>query len=104
MLPWSLDLIPGVDVLFNRTLFWMSGHPIVYFWLLPAYVSWYFMLPKQVGGKLFSEPLARLAFLLFIPLSLPVGFHHQYVDPGVAEGYKFDPLHADLRASSCPAR
>src|SRR5690606_1171941 len=47
------------------------------------------MLPKQVGGKLFSESLARLAFLLFIPLSLPVGFHHQYVDPGVAEGYKF---------------
>jgi len=89
LLPWSLDLIPGVDVLFNRTLFWMSGHPIVYFWLLPAYLSWYFMLPKQVGGKLFSEPLARLAFLLFIPLSLPVGFHHQYVDPGVAEGYKY---------------
>jgi len=94
LLPWSLNLIPGVDVLLNRTLFWMSGHPIVYFWLLPAYVSWYFMLPKQVGGKLFSEPLARLAFLLFIPLSLPVGFHHQYVDPGVSEGYKY--IHAIL--------
>lgn len=94
LLPWSLDLIPGVDVLFNRTLFWMSGHPLVYFWLLPAYVVWYFMLPRQVGGKLFSEPLARLSFLLFIPLSLPVGFHHQYVDPGVAEGYKF--VHAIL--------
>lgn len=94
LLPWSMDWITGVDVLFNRTLFWMSGHPLVYFWLLPAYVSWYFMLPKQVGGKLFSEPLARLAFLLFIPLSLPVGFHHQYLDPGVAEGYKF--IHALL--------
>lgn len=94
LLPWSLDWIQGVDVLFNRTLFWMSGHPLVYFWLLPAYVSWYFMLPKQVGGKLFSEPLARLAFLLFIPLSLPVGFHHQYLDPGVSEGYKF--IHALL--------
>lgn len=94
LLPWSLEWLSGVDVLLNRTLFWMSGHPLVYFWLLPVYISWYFMLPKQVGGKLFSEPLARLAFLLFIPLSLPVGFHHQYLDPGVAQGYKF--IHALL--------
>lgn len=94
LLPWSLDWLGGVDVLLNRTLFWMSGHPLVYFWLLPVYVSWYFMLPRQVGGKLFSESLARLAFLLFIPLSLPVGFHHQYLDPGVAEGYKL--VHAIL--------
>ena len=32
--------------------------------------------------------MARLAFLLFIPLSLPVGFHHQFLDPGVSTGYK----------------
>ncbi len=88
LIPWSLGLLPGVDPLLSRTLFWFTGHPIVYFWLLPAYISWYFMLPRQVGGRLFSEPLARLAFLLFIPLSLPVGFHHQYLDPGVSVGYK----------------
>ncbi|HLS88232.1 MAG TPA: cbb3-type cytochrome c oxidase subunit I [Sphingobacteriaceae bacterium] len=92
LIPWSLGLLEGVDPLLSRTLFWQSGHPIVYFWLLPAYISWYFMLPAQNGGKLFSESLARLAFLLFIPLSLPVGFHHQFVDPGVSEGYKA--LHA----------
>jgi len=94
LIPWSLGLWPGTDPLLMRTLFWFTGHPIVYFWLLPAYISWYFMVPKQVGGKLFSEPLARLAFLLFIPLSLPVGFHHQYLDPGVSEGYKA--IHAFL--------
>ncbi len=88
LIPWSLGWTDGVDPLFSRTLFWFSGHPIVYFWLLPAYISWYFLLPRQVGGKLFSEPLARLSFLLFIPLSLPVGFHHQFLDPGVSEGYK----------------
>ena len=92
LIPWSLGWIQGVDPLLTRTLFWFTGHPIVYFWLLPAYISWYFMLPKIAGGKLFSEPLARLAFLLFIPLSLPVGFHHQFLDPGVSEGYKA--LHA----------
>ncbi|MBO8140824.1 MAG: cbb3-type cytochrome c oxidase subunit I [Firmicutes bacterium] len=94
LLPWSLGWMQGIDPLLSRTLFWFTGHPIVYFWLLPAYISWYFMLPRQVGGRLFSESLARLAFLLFIPLSLPVGFHHQYLDPGVSEGYKA--IHAFL--------
>lgn len=88
LIPWSLGWIDGVDPLLARTLFWMTGHPLVYFWLMPVYISWYFLLPKQTGGKLFSESLARLTFLLFIPLSLPVGFHHQYLDPGVSTGYK----------------
>lgn len=88
LLPWSLGWTEGADPLFTRTLFWASGHPIVYFLILPAYISWYFMLPKEVGGRLFSEPLARLSFLLFIPLSLPVGFHHQFVDPGISQGHK----------------
>lgn len=94
LIPWSLGWIAEVDPLLTRTFFWESGHPIVYFWLLPAYMSWYFLLPRQAGGRLFSEPLARLAFLLFIPLSLPVGFHHQYLDPGVSQGYKA--IHAAL--------
>lgn len=88
LIPWSMGLTDGIDPLISRTLFWFTGHPLVYFWLLPVYISWYFMLPKQAGGKLFSETLARLSFLLFIPLSLPVGFHHQFLDPGVSTGYK----------------
>jgi cytochrome c oxidase subunit 1 len=65
LIPWSLGLVKGTDPLLARTLFWFTGHPIVYFWLLPAYVSWYGMLPKQAGGKVFSDPLARLAFCYF---------------------------------------
>ncbi|CAG0946767.1 partial cytochrome c oxidase subunit I, partial [Anaerolineae bacterium] len=97
ILPWSLGLIPGIDAELSRTLFWFTGHPLVYFWLLPAYISWYGMMPKQAGGKLFSEPLARLAFWLFLLLSVPLGFHHQYVDPGIPEGWKY--LHAILTFS-----
>jgi cytochrome c oxidase subunit 1 len=97
ILPWSLGIVPGIDVQLSRTLFWFTGHPLVYFWLLPAYVSWYGMMPKQAGGKLFSEPLARLAFWLFLLLSTPLGFHHQYVDPGIPEGWKY--LHAVLTLS-----
>ncbi len=83
LLPWSLGLIEGSDPLTMRTLFWYSGHPVVYFWLLPAYVSWYLMIPRQVGGKLLSDPLTRMVFIMFLLFSIPTGFHHQYTDPGI---------------------
>lgn len=89
LLPWSLGLLPGADPLLSRTLFWYSGHPIVYFWLLPIYVSWYAMVPKLAGGKLFSDTLTRVVFLMFIVLSIPVGFHHQFTDPGISGHMKF---------------
>jgi cytochrome c oxidase subunit I len=66
----------------------------VYFWLLPAYISWYTMVPSQAGGRLFSDPMARVSFLLFLTLSIPVGIHHQYADPGIHQGWKL--LHAFL--------
>ena len=88
LIPWSLGWVKGTDPLLARTLFWFTGHPIVYFWLLPVYVSWYGMLPKQAGGKLFSDPLARLAFWLFLVLSIPVGLHHQFADPGISPVWK----------------
>ncbi len=88
LLPWSLGWTETIDAQFARSLFWYTGHPIVYFWLLPAYVSWYTMIPAQTGGKLFSDPLARLTFLTFLLLSTPVGFHHQYTDPGISQGMK----------------
>ena len=89
LIPWSLGLIQTVDPLLSRTLFWFFGHPVVYFWLLPAYLVWYTVLPKLSGGRLFSDALARVVFVLFLLLSTPVGFHHQYTDPGIPGGYKF---------------
>jgi cytochrome c oxidase subunit 1 len=92
MIPWSLGWLAGTDALLARVLFWFTGHPIVYFWLLPAYVSWYTLVPRQAGGRLFSDPLARVSFILFLVLSTPLGFHHQFTDPGIGEGWKL--LHA----------
>ena len=97
LIPWAMGWIDGVDPQLARTYFWFTGHPLVYFWLLPAYVSWYAMLPKQAGGKLFSDSLARIAFWLFLLLSVPLGFHHQFVDPGVPAGWKY--IHAILTYS-----
>jgi cytochrome c oxidase subunit 1 len=88
LIPWSLGWVRGTDPLLARTLFWFTGHPIVYFWLLPTYVSWYTLVPRQAGGKLFSDPMARASFLLFLLLSTPVGLHHQFTDPGIGQGWK----------------
>ena len=88
LIPWSLGVVDKIDPILARMLFWWFGHPLVYFWLLPAYIVWYTVTPRVAGGKLFSDPLARLVFVMFILLSAPVGFHHQLMDPGVTAGWK----------------
>jgi cytochrome c oxidase subunit 1 len=94
LIPWSFGWIEGTDALLARTLFWFTGHPIVYFGLLPAYISWYTMVPQQAGGRLFSDPMARASFLLFLMLSIPIGIQHQYADPGIHRSWKL--LHTFL--------
>ena len=89
LIPWSLGFVTNIDPLLPRTLFWYFGHAVVYFWLLPAYFVWYSILPKLSGGRLFSDSLARIVFVLFLLLSTPIGYHHQYADPGISIGFKF---------------
>ncbi|WP_163100946.1 b(o/a)3-type cytochrome-c oxidase subunit 1 [Peribacillus alkalitolerans] len=89
MLPWSLGWVDTIDVLVSRTLFWYFGHPLVYFWLLPAYMCWYVVIPKIIGGKIFSDSLSRMSFILFLLFSIPVGFHHQLMEPGIDPAWKF---------------
>ncbi len=88
LLPWSLGLVDEVNVMLARTLFWFFGHPLVYFWLLPAYVMYYSFLPKLAGGKLYSDMAGRLVFMMFIVFSIPVGTHHQYMDPAIGAQWK----------------
>lgn len=89
LIPWSLGYKATINVLLTRTLFWYFGHPLVYFWLLPAYMAWYAIIPKIIGGKIFSDGLARLSFILLLMFSIPVGFHHQLTEPGIDPVWKF---------------
>jgi len=88
LLPWSMGYTPTVNVTLARTLFWFFGHALVYFWLLPAYIMFYTMLPKLAGGKLFSDLAGRIALFLFLLFSIPVGVHHQFSDPSIGKGIK----------------
>ncbi|MEY4875716.1 MAG: hypothetical protein RL708_865 [Bacteroidota bacterium] len=88
LLPWSMGLKATINVPLSRMLFWFFGHALVYFWLLPSYVMFYTMLPKLAGGKLYSENAGRLAFFLFLILSIPVGVHHQFSEPAFSPSTK----------------
>ncbi|WP_062108098.1 b(o/a)3-type cytochrome-c oxidase subunit 1 [Bacillus niameyensis] len=88
-IPWAFGWVDTINVELSRSLFWYFGHPLVYFWLLPAYIAWYVVVPKLLGTKVFSDSLARFAFVLFILFSIPVGFHHQLTEPGISSFWKF---------------
>ena len=88
ILPWSFGLVDRIDPIVARTYFWWFGHPLTYFWLVPAYVLWYTVIPKVAGGKLFSDAVTRVVFVQFVLFSTPVGLHHQFTDPGIANGWK----------------
>jgi cytochrome c oxidase subunit 1 len=88
LIPLSLGWVDTVDVGLARTLFAWTLHPIVYFWLIPAYIALYLFVPKVAGGRLFSDEMARVAFVMLLVFSLPIGFHHLYVDPFQAAGWK----------------
>jgi cytochrome c oxidase subunit 1 len=94
LLPMSLGIIDTTDAQVARILFWFFGHPLVYFWLIPAYISWYTMLPKQLGVNLFSDSMARVTFLMIMIFSIPIGVHHLFTDPGISESAKL--MHALL--------
>ena len=88
LLPWSFGLVDRVDPMVARTFFWSFGHPLTYFWLVPAYVIWYTIVPQAVGGRVFSDRLTRVVFIMFVLFSTPVGFHHQFGDPGISSSWK----------------
>jgi cytochrome c oxidase subunit 1 len=88
LIPFSLGWIDTIDPGLSRTLFAWTLHPIVYFWLIPAYTAFYVFVPKQAGGFLFSDEMARMVFIVLAVFALPIGFHHLYMDPEQAKGWK----------------
>lgn len=88
LIPWSLGLIDSIDAGLARTLFDWTLHPIVYFWLIPAYIVLYTLLPREAGGRLFSDEMGRVVFVMLLIFSLPVGLHHALMDPIHSAGFK----------------
>ena len=89
ILPVSLGWRHTIDAGLARTLFSVTLHAIVYFWLIPAYIAFYTLMPQVAGGRLYSDTIGRITFLLFLVFSIPVGMHHLFMDPEHGSGFKF---------------
>jgi cytochrome c oxidase subunit 1 len=89
LLPRALGWSDLIDAALGRTLFSVTLHAIVYFWLMPAYIAFYTLLPEAAGGRLYSDTMGRLTFVMFLVFSLPVGMHHLFADPEHGSGFKF---------------
>ena len=96
MLPASLGLTETINAGLARVFFSWTLHAIVYFWLIPAYIAFYTIVPRAIGGRLYSDSMARVAFALFLVFSMPIGIHHLFADPQVGSGFKF--VHATMTA------
>jgi len=88
LIPWAFGWTSGVNVMLTRMFFWYFGHPLVYFWIMGAYIIWYNIIPTRYGGNLFSDALTRLTFVMLILLSTPVGIHHEFMEPGISSVWK----------------
>ncbi|HUL65357.1 MAG TPA: cbb3-type cytochrome c oxidase subunit I, partial [Burkholderiaceae bacterium] len=89
ILPLAFGWTKTVDAGLARVLFSWTLHAIVYFWLLPAYVAFYTLVPQAAGGRLYSDRMGRVAFVLFLVLAMPIGIHHLFADPHIGAGFKF---------------
>ena len=96
ILPVALGFKDTIDAGLARVFFSWTLHAIVYFWLMPSYIAFYTIVPRAIGGRLYSDTMGRVAFVLFLVFSMPIGIHHLFADPQVGAGFKF--LHAVFTA------
>jgi cytochrome c oxidase subunit 1 len=96
ILPVALGFKNTIDAGLARIFFSWTLHAIVYFWLMPAYIAFYTLVPRAIGGRLYSDVMGRISFVLFLVFSMPIGIHHLFQDPQVGAGVKF--LHAVFTA------
>ena len=89
ILPAAVGLTTTIDAGLARIFFSWTLHAIVYFWLMPAYIAFYTLVPRAIGGRLYSDVMARISFVLFLVFSMPIGVHHLFQDPQVGAGIKF---------------
>lgn len=89
VIPWAFGWVPTIDPMIGRTMFWAFGHTLVNIWMLTSISAWYVSMPKIIGGKVFSDSLARVAVVILVVANVPGGFHHQILDPGLSVELKF---------------
>ncbi len=85
---WSVGLVPQIDSLMYKTIFWAFGHSSQQI-NVAAHVSvWYAIAAIVFGAKPMSEKVSRTAFFLYILFLQLASAHHLLADPGLTSYWK----------------
>lgn len=84
----SVGLIPSVDPLAYRIIWWAFGHSSQQINVAAHISIWYAVAAIAFGAKPMSERVSRGAFLLYILFLQLASAHHLLADPGVSTAWK----------------
>ncbi len=85
---WSLGLIPYIDTLMYKVIWWAMGHSSQQINVAAQIACWYAITAILFGAKPLSEKVSRTAFLLYILFLQLASAHHLLVEPGLSSEYK----------------
>ncbi len=81
--------VESVEPIVYRTWFWGLGHTLQYVNVVAMVVCWYGIIALGLRAGPVNQKFTRIAFVLYILISLPVLGHHFLVDPSLGTGVKW---------------
>jgi cytochrome c oxidase subunit 1 len=81
--------VGSVEPIVYRTWFWGLGHTLQYVNVVAMVVAWYGIIALGFGAGPVNQKFTRIAFLLYVVITLPVLGHHFLVDPSLGTGVKW---------------
>ncbi len=85
---WSLGLIPYIDSLLYKVVWWAMGHSSQQINVAAHIACWYAIGGILFGAKPLSEKVSRMAFFMYILFLQLASAHHLLVEPGISSEYK----------------
>ncbi|MFZ5558768.1 MAG: cbb3-type cytochrome c oxidase subunit I [Pseudomonadota bacterium] len=85
---WSIGLVPHIDSLMYRTVWWAFGHSSQQINVSAHVAVWYAIAAIVFGAKPMNEKVSRGAFLLYILFLQLASAHHLLADPGLTSHWK----------------
>lgn len=85
---WSAGIIPSVDPMMYRLVWWGLGHPSQQINVCAMVAVWYLLATLTTGAKPLNEKLCRTAFLLYVLFINVASEHHLLVDPALSIWHK----------------
>ena len=85
---WSAGVFATAEPIVYRTWFWGLGHTLQYVNVTAMIASWYALAALTMGASPINEKYTRVAFIIYLLVTVPVLGHHFLVDPTLTPAVK----------------